>query len=151
LNIFLLPDFLYFESILGLFWTLLLFSGINWKKIICLLKLINISIFKKVSKNHEKNLDLRYMSRIQFVPRRDNGPLGGKRGVSQVTLVQNISKFIPTTLTNTTIIKDQVWTFFYIYNARLINFETFNLANGYKIEIKRFINKKIYTNIRDIH
>jgi len=40
------------------------------------MKLINFSIFKKVSKNHDKISDCRYLPKIPFVPRSDNDPLG---------------------------------------------------------------------------
>jgi len=46
-------------------------------------KFINFYIFKKVSKNKDKNSARRYLPEISFVPQRDNGPLGVKREVKQ--------------------------------------------------------------------
>jgi len=40
------------------------------------MSLIIFSIFKKVSKNHDKNSAYRYLSEIPFVPQIDNDPLG---------------------------------------------------------------------------
>jgi len=42
------------------------------------MKLIMFSIWKKDSKNHNKNSAHRYLPEIPFVPWRDNGPLGVK-------------------------------------------------------------------------
>jgi len=39
------------------------------------MKIISFSIFKKVSKNHDKNFACRYLLEIPFVSQRDNGPL----------------------------------------------------------------------------
>jgi len=43
------------------------------------MKLIDFSIFKKSSKDYEKNSACRYLLEIPFVSQRDNGPLGVKK------------------------------------------------------------------------
>jgi len=48
------------------------------------MNIISFSIFQKISKNHDKKSAHRYLPKIPFVPRRDNGLLGVKKaGVGQ--------------------------------------------------------------------
>jgi len=51
------------------------------------MKLISFSIFKKYSKNHDKNATCSYLPEISFAPQRDNGPLGVKNNTES-----NLSK-----------------------------------------------------------
>jgi len=51
------------------------------EKIYIPMKIICLSIFQKVSKNHDKKSACQYLSGIPFVPQRDNGPLGVKQKI----------------------------------------------------------------------